>query len=93
MCQIIISCAKLCQDDKCEYKEDYIRVWDIKACNESSISIIIVSNFVQYTTVFCVDKHEENSVKTHQKNFMFLLTADYTVLKLGLSIIFVKKFA
>ena len=43
--------------------------------------------------MFCVEKHEENSDKTLRKNIMSLLSADYTVFKSDLSIIFVKKFA
>ena len=43
------------------------------------------------TMVFFIDKHEENSDKIFMKTIGFLLSADYTGLKIVLSIIFAKK--
>jgi hypothetical protein len=45
------------------------------------------------TIVFFVDKHWENSDKVLMKTVMFPLSADYTVIMMTLSIIFVKKVA
>jgi len=53
--------------------------------------VILFSNGVYNDDCVFVDKHEENSDKILRKTVGFLLSADYTVFTIALSINFAKK--